>query len=108
MTIEYLKRGKPDTERNQEDAKVRGTVESILRDIETRGDVAVRELSEKFDKYSPPSFRISASQIEALMNRVSSRNMEDIRFAQAQVRRFAEAQRASITDIEIETLPGII
>jgi len=108
MTITYLKRGKPEAERSQDDAKVRATVETTLQDIETRGDAAVRELSEKFDKFSPPSFLLSASEIEAAMNNVSTRDMEDIDFAQAQIRRFAEAQRASMKDIEIETLPGVI
>ena len=108
MSVEYLKRGKPVSERDADDAKVRESVEAILANIEANGDKAVREYSEKFDKYSPEEFRLSASQIEALMNRVTAREMEDIRFAQAQVRRFAEAQRASMLDIEIETLPGVI
>lgn len=108
MAISYLKRGKPTEERSQDDRKVRETVEAILADIENRGDAAVRALSEKFDRYSPPAFRLSPGEIEALMARVSARDMDDIRFAQAQVRRFAEAQRASMTDIEIETLPGVI
>jgi sulfopropanediol 3-dehydrogenase len=108
MAIQYLKRGKPETERLQDDANVRATVENTLKDIETRGDNAVRELSEKFDKYSPKNFQLSKSDIDDLMRKVSQREMEDIRFAQAQVRRFAEAQRASMTDIEIETLPGVV
>lgn len=108
MAVTYLKRGKPESERSDDDAKVRSVVETTLADIEARGDAAVRELSEKFDKFSPPSFRLTSSEIEALMQKVSTRDMEDIRFAQTQVRRFAEAQRASMTDIEIETLPGVI
>ncbi len=108
MTITYLKRGKPASERADDDAKVRATVEATLKDIETRGDAAVRELSEKFDKFSPPSFRLSPSQIEAAVSKVSTRDMADIEFAQTQIRRFAEAQRASMLDIEVETLPGVI
>ncbi|MDH5797114.1 MAG: histidinol dehydrogenase, partial [Paracoccaceae bacterium] len=108
MTIEYLKKSKPEAERAEDDAKVRAMVETTLADIEKRGDAAVRELSAKFDKYEPESFRLSASEIEAAMNQVSARDMEDIKFAQAQIRRFAEAQRASMTDIEVETLPGVI
>ena len=108
MAVEYLKRGKTDAERSQDDAKTRENVEVILKDIEVRGDAAVRELSEKFDNYSPYAFRLLASEIEALINRVSPRDMDDICFAQKQVRRFAEAQRASMRDIEIETLPGVI
>ena len=103
-----LKSAITQAERADDDAKVRETVASTLSDIENRGDDAVRELSEKFDRYSPPSFRLTASEIEALTARVSSQDMSDIRFAQEQVRRFAEAQRASMTDIEVETLPGVI
>ncbi|MGV0876259.1 histidinol dehydrogenase [Martelella sp. FLE1502] len=108
MTITHIKRGKPETERSDDDLKVRSTVEGILKDIEQRGDAAVRELSEKFDNYTPSAFRLTSSEIEALMNRVSTRDMEDIKFAQAQVRGFAKAQRDSMLDIEIETMPGVI
>ncbi|MEM9854398.1 MAG: histidinol dehydrogenase [Pseudomonadota bacterium] len=105
---QYLKRGKPAAERAEDDAKVRGIVEGILGDIEARGDEAVRDLSAKFDKYTPQAFKLTASEIEAAMQKVSTREMDDIRFAQAQIRRFAEAQRASMTDVEVETLPGVI
>jgi sulfopropanediol 3-dehydrogenase len=108
MTIIHLKTAKAAAERNDDDAKVRATVETILKDIEARGDAAVRELSQKFDNYAPDTFKLSQGQIEALINRVSERDMEDIRFAQAQVRKFAEAQRASMRDIEIESVPGVI
>lgn len=108
MTISYLKSGKPEAERREDDDKVRSVVEDTLKDIETRGDAAVRDLSTKFDKYAPASFRLSPSEIEAAMSKVSPRDMEDIKYAQTQIRRFAEAQRASMTDIEIETEPGII
>ncbi len=108
MAITYLKSGKPEAERAQDDAKVRGIVEATLGDIEKRGDAAVRDLSEKFDKYSPPNFRLSPSEIEAAMSKVAPRDMEDIKFAQDQIRNFAQAQRASMTDIEVETMPGVI
>lgn len=108
MTITHLKRGKSDDQRAEDDARVRATVETVLKDIETRGDAAVRDLSVKFDKYDPPSFRLSESEIQAAMGQVGARDMDDIRFAQGQIRRFAQAQRASMTDIEIETLPGVI
>jgi sulfopropanediol 3-dehydrogenase len=108
MAITHLKSGKLDAERADDDAKVRATVEGILRDVETRGDAAVRELSKKFDAYTPEFFRLSPSEIEAAMSKVAPRDMEDIRFAQVQIRRFAEAQRGSMTDIEVETLPGVI
>jgi sulfopropanediol 3-dehydrogenase len=105
---EYLKRGKLAEERAEDDARVRATVEGILGDIETRGDAAVRELSEKFDGYKPDAFRLSDSEIEAAMQKVSDREMADIRFAQDQIRRFAEVQKSSMTDVEVETLPGVI
>ncbi|PUB11340.1 histidinol dehydrogenase [Yoonia sediminilitoris] len=107
MAIKHLKYGKPETERQEDDAKVRKIVEDTLSDIAARGDKAVRELSAKFDNYEPQSFRLTASEIEAAMSKVSARDMEDIRYAQQQIRRFAEAQRASMTDIEIETEPGV-
>ncbi len=108
MTITHLKTGKPESERAEDDAKVRAIVESTLADIEKRGDAAIRELSAKFDKYEPESFRLTSSEIEAAMQKVSARDMEDIRFAQDQIRSFAQAQRASMTDVEVETLPGVI
>lgn len=108
MSIEYLKQSKAVDERRDDDAKVRLIVEDILADIQARGDVAVRELSQRFDHYDPPAFRLSEDDIAALMRRVDMQDLDDIRFAQAQVRRFAEAQRASMTDIEIETLPGVV
>jgi sulfopropanediol 3-dehydrogenase len=108
MAIVHLKSGKPDSERAEDDTKVRASVEKILGDIASGGDAAVRDLAQKFDGYAPASFRLTPSQIEAAMNKVASRDMEDIRFAQAQIRRFAQAQRASITDVEVETLPGVI
>jgi len=106
--ITYLQKGKSASERAEADAKVRATVESILQDIEQRGDEAVRELSVKFDQFNPPSFRLSESEIEAAMARVSPGDLEDIKFAQEQIRTFAVAQRASMTDIEVETLPGVV
>ena len=106
--IRQLKSAKSSEVRAEEDATVRQTVEEILADIEKRGDDAVRELSQKFDNYSPENFRLSDSEIEAAMQKVTSRDMDDIKFAQTQIRNFAEAQRASMTDIEIETMPGVI
>jgi sulfopropanediol 3-dehydrogenase len=108
MAIEYLKTGKSDAERADDDAKTRAAVETTLADIETRGDAAVRELSEKFDGYSPASFRLSQVEIDDLIAQLSPRELEDIRFAQEQVRNFAQAQRESMLDIEVETMPGVI
>ena len=106
--ITYLQKGKPESERAEDDAKVRQTVETVLQDIEKRGDEAVRAMSEKFDNYSPPGFRLSEAEIDAAISRVSSADLADIKFAQEQIRTFAQAQRASMTDIEVETLPGVI
>ena len=94
--------------RAEADGKVRATVEAILAEIEARGDVAVRELSEKFDSWSPKSFRLSEAEIQAAMSKVSVRDLEDIRFAQANVRAFAEHQKAALRDVEVETLPGVV
>lgn len=108
MSVTYLKRGKPDADRAEDDAKTRSTVEAILKDIETRGDVAIREMSEKFDKYSPSSFRLSQQEIDDLIGQLSERELADIKFAQEQVRKFAQAQRDTMLDLEIETMPGVI
>ncbi|HCB53838.1 MAG: histidinol dehydrogenase [Rhodobacter sp. BACL10 MAG-121220-bin24] len=106
--ITHLKHGKPAAERAEDDAKVRSIVETTLADIEARGDAAIRDLSAKFDNYAPRHFRLSESEVQAAMQKVSARDMDDIKFAQTQIRRFAEVQRASIGDIELETLPGVI
>ena len=108
MSITYLKRGKPEAERAEDDAKTRQIVEATLKDIEARGDTAVRELSEKFDGYTPDAFRLTQAQIDDLIGQLSERELEDIKFAQAQVRTFAQAQRDSMTDVEVETMPGVI
>ncbi|MEM6889614.1 MAG: histidinol dehydrogenase [Pseudomonadota bacterium] len=108
MTIEYLKRGKTEAERTEDDAKTRAVVEATLKDIEARGDAAVRDLSEKFDNYAPESFRLSQQQIDDLIASLSDRELADIKFAQEQVTNFAQAQRDSMLDIEVETLPGVI
>ncbi|RFC61979.1 histidinol dehydrogenase [Fulvimarina endophytica] len=108
MTITYLKRGREEAAKAADDLGVRRSVEAALADIEARGDVAVREMSQRFDRYTPESFRLSESEIEALVARLSRRELDDIRFAQEQVRAFAKAQRASMTDIEVETLPGVV
>ncbi|MGB1156659.1 MAG: histidinol dehydrogenase [Alphaproteobacteria bacterium] len=108
MTVVYLKHGKPDTERAEDDAKTRQSVEATLADIEARGDAAVRELSAKFDGYTPDAFRLTQAQIDDLIGQLSEQELADIKFAQEQVRTFAQAQRASMTDIEVETMPGVI
>ena len=108
MGIKFLKKSKPESERVEDDAKVRTTVEETLKDIELRGDVAVKALSQQFDGYAPENFQLNESQILAAIQKVSRRDMEDIKFAQTQIRRFAEEQKASMKDIEVETVPGVI
>ncbi|KQT13163.1 histidinol dehydrogenase [Ramlibacter sp. Leaf400] len=105
--IRYLKRGRDVQARTADDTKVRATVEGIIRDIEQRGDEAVREYSRKFDNWDPQDFRLSQSQIEASIKSLSARELEDIRFAQAQIRNFAQIQRDSMRDVEVETRPGV-
>jgi sulfopropanediol 3-dehydrogenase len=90
------------------DAKVRETVEGILAQVDERKDAAIRELSEKFDKWSPTDFKLSPAEIERAISRVRKRDLEDIKFAQAQVRNFAQKQRDSMHDLEVETLPGVV
>ena len=108
MTVRYIKRGKDAAATAEADAVVRSTVESILQDIERRGDDAIRELSRKFDQWDPEDFRLSQADIEKAVKQLSPREIEDIRFAQRQIRGFAEIQRASMLDVEVETLPGVV
>jgi len=104
----YLKRGRTAELRAEDDAKVRTTVEGILADIEKRGDAAVRELSVKFDGWDRQDFRLTDAEIRDCLSQLSQRNLDDIKFAQAQVRNFAEHQKAAMRDVEVETLPGIV
>jgi len=106
--IRVLKQGISADKAEEIDSKVRTTVEEILADIQTRGDAAVRAFSERFDNYSPASFRLSTEEIEACVARIPAQTLEDIKFAQAQVRNFAQIQRASLKDVEVETFPGVV
>ena len=106
--IRYLKRGKDAQGRAEDDAQVRTTVEGILKDIEQRGDDAVRAYSRKFDNWDPASFTLSQADIEAAIRKLSPREVEDIRFAQTQIRNFAQIQRDSMQDVEVETMPGVV
>ena len=108
MAITHLKHGKPEADRAEDDAKTATVVAATLKDIEQRGDVAVRELANKFDGYDRDSYRLGQDEIDALIAKVSPRDLEDIKFAQAQVVNFAQAQRDSMLDIEVETMPGVI
>lgn len=103
-----LKASKPLSERQEDDSKVRHIVEGLLSDIENNGDQAVRALSERFDKWSPASFILSEQDIDEAIAKVSRQDLLDIEFAQKQVRNFAEKQRASMLDIEVETMPGVV
>ena len=104
----YLKRGMDASAIKAADAKVRETVESILAQVDERKDAAIRELSEKFDKWSPKDFSLSAHEIEKAIAQVRKRDLEDIKFAQAQVRNFAQKQKGTMHDLEVETLPGVV
>jgi sulfopropanediol 3-dehydrogenase len=106
--IRILKSGRDPKQKAEDAGKVKLIVEGVLAEIEARGDAAVREFSFKFDQWSPRSFRLSPAEIEACVAAVRPRDLEDIRFAQAQVRRFAEVQKAALKDVEVETLPGVI
>ena len=103
-----LKSGISADESAENNAQTRKIVEDILSNIEQNGDETVRELSAKFDKWSPKSFRLDSKQIEQCVSKMSDREIEDITFAQAQVHQFAEAQKNALQDLEIETLPGVI
>jgi len=105
--IKVIKSGISEEAAADFDAKVKATVEATLKDIETRGDAAVRDLSEKFDNWSPESFRLSDEDIEAAVSRLPQRTIDDIKFAQEQIRKFAEIQKAALQDVEEETYPGV-
>jgi sulfopropanediol 3-dehydrogenase len=104
----WLKDGIDPDIKQKADAQVRATVEGILDDIDQRGDAAVRELSDKFDNWSPESFRLSREEIDACYEELSDQAISDIKFAQEQVRNFAQIQRDALKDVEVETLPGVI
>lgn len=106
--IRYLKRGKDAQARFEDDVQVRETVESIIKAVQERGDAAVREYSRKFDGWDPASFALSQVEIESAIKKLSAREIEDIRFAQKQIRNFAQVQRDSMKDVEVETMPGVI
>ena len=108
MAINYLKKGKTDAAKAIDDAQVSEIVKNTLKAIEERGDEAVKEFAKKFDNYTPESFKLSQAEIDNLINQVSKQDLEDIKFAQEQVRNFAQAQRDSMQDIEVETMPGVI
>jgi sulfopropanediol 3-dehydrogenase len=104
----YLKRGMDAGAIEAADAKVRQTVETILDDVKKRGNTAIRELSRKFDNWEPTDFKLTPAEVEAAIAQVRKRDLDDIKFAQAQVRNFAQKQRDSMKDVEVETLPGVV
>ena len=105
--IKYLKKGPTQQEKSESNKKVQTIVENIIGEIEKNGDEAVRKYSETFDKWTPKSFRLSAEDIAACYDELSEQVISDIRWAQAQVRNFAQIQRDSMKDVEVETLPGV-
>ena len=105
---EYLKRGATAAAKAEDDRRVRDTVEGILADIAMRGDAAVRELSIKFDRWDRDSYRLTSGEIQDCIDQLSGQDLKDIEFAQTQVRNFAQIQRASLHDVEVETLPGVV
>ena len=107
MTIEFIKTGMNSELADETDTKVRETVEQILKDVRSRGDVAVRELSENFDKWSPENFRLTSGDIDSLVASLPKETVDDIKFAQKQVRNFAQIQKDALRDVEVETLPGV-
>ena len=108
MAIEYLKKGIDEKQRTEDNEKVKKVVEETLIKIENEGDNYIRKLSKKFDNYSPSSFKLSENQIFELMDEVSDEDKEDIKFAQKQVKSFAEAQHKTLNELEVETHPGVI
>lgn len=105
--VRFLKEGISQEEKDDADAEVRKTVEGILDDIKARGDAALKDYSEKFDNWRPDKFRLSRVEIDGCYDQVTKQNIEDIKFAQSQVRGFAEIQKAALVDVEQETLPGV-
>ena len=106
--IRRLKSGLSSEAKAASGAQVRATVERILDDIAARGAKAVREYSLQFDQWSPPHFRLREEEIEACLRAVPAGTLDDIRFAQAQIRNFALAQKNCLQDLEVETLPGVV
>ncbi len=104
----WLKKGISAEDDAADIAKVRSVVEEILSDIEKTGDKAVRKLSKKFDKWDPKDFKLSKSQIEDCVKSLPKQVIDDIKFAQAQIRNFAQIQRDSLRDVEVETMPGVV
>ena len=108
MMAAFLKTGSTDAEKNEDNNSIKSAVEATLSEIEKHGDAAVIELSKKFDNWAPETLRLSEKDIDSCLEELTEENIKDIKFAQAQVRNFAELQRTAITDIEVETLPGVI
>src|SRR3954470_8449197 len=104
----WLKTSISASDKADADTKVRGIVEGLLADIAARGDAAVREMSVKFDKWDRADYRLTDGEIQACLDQLTGQDLEDIRFAQAQVRNFAQHQRDALKDVEVETLPGVV
>ncbi len=105
--VKFIKKGKSGSEMKDADWEIENTVKNVIKDVEENGDEAVRKYSQTFDKWSPNSFRLTEEQLQQIIKRTPQQVIDDILFAQQQVRFFAEQQRMSVTDIEVETLPGV-
>ena len=108
MSIKYIKRGMQAEESAENQAKTRQIVEGILSDVQKNGDKEIRKLSQKFDNWNPQSFKLSDQEIQRIISTVSEKTVEDIKWAQVQVRRFAQIQRSALQDVEIETISGVV
>lgn len=104
----WLKKAIPQEDRRKDQEKVRKIVEELIADVEKRGDTAVREMSERFDKWSPAAFRLAPEEIQQCIDGLDERALDDIKFAQEQIRNFAQVQKDALQDVETETLPGVI
>ena len=107
MSIIYLKKGIDETQRINDDDKVKKIVETTLKQIKNEGDKFIRELSQKFDNYSPDNFKLSEEEIIEIVNQVPADVLDDIKFAQEQIRNFAKAQMETLSDLEVETMPEL-
>lgn len=106
--VKFLKKGKGHTSNYYVDEQIENAVKEIIKQVETHGEKAVREYSNKFDNWNPESFRLTKEEIEEIIKQVPEETINDIKFAQEQIRNFAQKQREAIKDIEVETLPGVI
>ena len=106
--IKQIKSGRSQAAKKDDDTQIRTTVDAMLEQIETRGEAAVRDYSTKLDNWSPPSFRLTPAEIDACIAALDQRTIDDIAFAQMQIRRFAQVQLLALREVEVETIPGVV